>query len=92
MNDGDQECIGLTLVPASPSRTDSLRAALMALLDQTGEVPLGELVRRASELTERHAVETALRRTADGRGDTAALLGVSDSDLVERLERLGLSR
>ena len=92
MNDGDQECIGLTLVPASPSRTDSLRAALMALLDQAGEVPLGELVRRASELTERHAVETALRRTADGRGDTAALLGVSDSDLVERLERLGLSR
>ena len=92
MNDGDQECIGLTLVPASPSRTDSLRAALLALLDQTGELPLPELVRRASELTERHALETALRRTADGRGDMASLLGLSEQDLAGRLERLGLTR
>ncbi len=92
MHDGDQECIGLTLVPASPSRTDSLRSALLALLDQTGEVPLRDLVRRVSELTERHAVETALRRFPDHHGDTAALLGVSDDDLAERLKRLGLAR
>ena len=92
MNDGDQECIGLTLVPASPSRTDSLRTAMLALLDQAGELPLLELVRRTSELAERHAVETALRRTADGRGDTAALLGLSEDDFAERLKRLGLTR
>lgn len=92
MNDGDQECIGITLVPAKPSQNDSLRAALLALLDQTGELPLAELVRRASELTERHAVETALRRTADGRGDTASILGLSKTDLDERLVRLGLTR
>ena len=90
MNDGDQECIGITLVPAQPVQTDSLRTALLALLDQTGELPLLEMVRRASELTERHAVETALRRTADGRGDTASLLGLSEGDLAERLARLGL--
>ena len=92
MNDGDQECIGITLVPAKPSRTDSLRAALLALFDQTGELPLLELIRRASELTERHAVESALRRSADGRGETAALLGLSEADLAERLARLGLMR
>ena len=91
MSDGDQECIGLTLVPASPSRADTLRAALLALADQTGELPLVELLRRTCELTERHAVETALRRTADGRGDTAALLGLSDDDLAQRLVRLGLA-
>jgi transcriptional regulator PpsR len=92
MNDGDQECIGITLVPAKPSRNDSLRAALLALLDQTGELPLAELVRRTSELTERHAVETALRRTAEGRGDTASVLGLSQADLEDRLVRLGLTR
>jgi PAS domain-containing protein len=90
LNDGDQECIGITLVPAKPSRADSLRAALLALLDQTGELSLVEMVRRVSELTERHAVEAALRRTADGRGDTASLLGLSEADLAERLARLGL--
>ena len=92
MNDGDQECIGITLVNAKPSQIDSLRAALLALLDQAGELPLLETVRRASELTERHAVEMALRRTADGRGDTASLLGLSEADLAERLARLGLMR
>ena len=92
MNDGDQECIGVTLVPAKPSQSDSVRSALLALLDQTGELPLLEMVRRASELTERLAVETALRRTADGRGDTASLLGLSEADLAERLARLGLVR
>jgi len=91
MNDGDQECIGITLVPAQPSRRDSLRAALLALLDRTGELPLAELMRRASDLTERHAVEAVLRRTAGGgRGDAASVLGLSEADLAERLERLGL--
>jgi len=91
MSDGDQECIGITLVPAQPSRRDSLRDALLALLDRTGELPLGELMRRASDLTERHAVETVLRRTAGGgRGDAASVLGLSEADLAERLERLGL--
>jgi transcriptional regulator PpsR len=92
MNDGDQECVGIMLVPAKPLQADSLRAALLALLDQTGELPLRELVRRAAELTERHAVETALRRTADGRGDTAFVLGLSEADLAERMARLGLTR
>lgn len=90
MNDGDQECIGITLVPAKPSQADSVRAALLALLDQTGELPLLEMLQRASDLTERHAVETALRRTADGGGKTASLLGLSEADLAERLARLGL--
>ncbi len=92
MHDGDQESLGITLVPAKPSQADSVRAALLALLDQTGELPLLELVRRASELTERHAVETALRRSADGRVQTAALLGLSEADLSERVARLGLLR
>jgi PAS domain-containing protein len=86
MNDGDQECIGITLVPAQPSRRDSLRAALLALLDRTGELPLAELMRRACDLTERHAVETVLRRTAGGsQGDAASVLGLSEADLAERL-------
>ena len=92
VNDGDQECIGLTLVPAAPDKADCLRTALLAVLDQAGELALPELMRRVSDLAERHAVETALRRTADGRGDAAALLGLSEDDLAERLQRLGLAR
>ena len=92
MNDGDQECLGITLVAAKPSQADSLRAALLALLDQTGELALPELLSRAAELTERHVVETALRFTAVGRGDTATMLGLSEADFAERLERLGLMR
>ncbi len=91
MADGDQECIGLTLVPATPAPSGSLPNALAALLEQIGDLPLAEAVRLASDLTERHAVETALRRAAADRQKTAALLGVTTDDLDERLRRLGLA-
>ena len=92
MNDGEQEGIGFTFMPLEQAPADTARDALLALLDQGGDVPLPELMQRVAELAERHAVEAALRRAADDRSDPAAMLGVSDADLAERMRRLGLVR
>ncbi len=92
MADGDQECIGLTLrrLREGPA-TEALPAALQRLVERVGHLPLADLVRQAADLTERHAIEAALRKAADDLGGAAALLGLDEVDLAQRLHRLGLA-
>ena len=93
--DGDQECIGLTLHRTAASWTaaaapDRLTVALQTLMGRVGELPLNELMRQAAGLAERHAVEAALRRAAHDMRIAAAMLGLDDQDLAQRLRRLGI--
>lgn len=91
MTDGDQECIGLTLRRHTGAGSAALPAALRSLVERVGSLPLTELLQQAVELTERHAIEAALRRAADDVRGAAKLLGLDDADLAQRLVRLGLS-
>lgn len=93
--DGDQECIGLTLhrnQPAGPAAgvPDKLTLAVQTLLERVGELSLNEVMRQAAELAERHAVEAAMHRAARDMVAAAALLGLDEQDLVQRLRRLGI--
>lgn len=98
--EGDQECIGLTLrrVGAGPAPVDggedigSLAVDLSRLLDRVGEFPLAELMRQAAAVAERHAVAGALTRCAHDARAAAALLGIPDAELQERVQRLGLNK
>lgn len=98
--EGDQECIGLTLrrVGAGPAPTNggedigSLAVDLSRLLDRVGEFPLAELMRQAAAVAERHAVASALTRCAHDARAAAALLGIPDAELQERVQRLGLNK
>jgi DNA-binding NtrC family response regulator len=79
MTEGDQECIGFTVRPATPAsagialRPQPLHEGIDFLARQLGELPLSALIREAAALAERHFVEQALRR-AEGDVDAAALL------------------
>lgn len=94
--EGDQECIGITLRrlddPAAatplPGGLDGLARQLEQLLGRVGELPLAALVHEAAALAERHAIGAARRRSAD---DTAAavMLGITDDELRQRVQRLG---
>lgn len=94
--EGDQECIGITLrrVDAltggatAPDGLDGLARQLEQLLGRVGELPLADLMREAAALAERHAIRTALRRSADAAG-AAAMLGIPDDELRQRVQRLG---
>ncbi|MFO1337372.1 MAG: PAS domain-containing protein [Burkholderiaceae bacterium] len=93
--DGDQECIGLTVHRtaaswAAPAAPDKLTIAMQTLMERVGELPLNELMRQAAGLAVRHAVEAALRRAAHDMRIAAAMLGLDDQDLAQRLRRMGI--
>ena len=96
--EGDQECIGLTLrrvggagpVAVGPD-ISRLAGELGRLLERVGEFPLDELMRQAAAVAERHAVASALARCGDDLNAAAALLGIPDAALQERVQRLGLN-
>lgn len=93
--DGDQECIGFTFHRtasswAAPGVPDKLTIALQTLMERVGELPLHELMREAAGLAERHAVEAALQRAAQDLRVAAAMLGLDDQDLAQRLRRMGI--
>jgi transcriptional regulator PpsR len=95
--EGDQECIGLTLRrhgeprPAEPldDTVHGLARGLDDLLGRVGEVPLDDLLLQAARLAERHAIALARRRCGDDRV-AAALLGITDDELRERVQGLGI--
>lgn len=99
--EGDQECIGLTLrrvgsaaLPAARSEgigPVELVQGLDQLLGRVGELPLAELMQQAARLAERHAISLARQRSTDDRA-AAALLGIPDAELRDRMHGLGLDR
>lgn len=92
---GDMPCFGLILrvqrrrseVPTGtvePSRTASQLSELV------GRVPLRELVRETTELTERLCIEASLTLTGDNRAAAAQMLGLSRQSLYSKLRRYNL--
>jgi len=71
------------------SEPDPLRAALDTTAGKIGQAPLQDLVRTATELVERHAIETALRVSGNNRTAAAELLGLSRQSLYVKLNRYG---
>jgi transcriptional regulator with GAF, ATPase, and Fis domain len=89
LTDGDQECIGITLRRAKDSLPESLPIALQRLIECVGQIPLAEILRLATELAERHAIDSALRHAASDPAVAAAFLQIDEAELSERLQRLG---
>jgi DNA-binding NtrC family response regulator len=52
-----------------------------------GRVPLKELVRETTEITERLCIEASLRLTGDNRAAAAQMLGLSRQGLYDKLRR-----
>ena len=92
LDDGDAECIGLTLRPLKSApllAIDTARLArdeTRALLLQVGEAPLEALLMRAAELAERHFMARALEMADGDRTAAAALLGIDADAFARRLE------
>lgn len=91
LTDGDQECIGITLRRAKDSPPESLPMALQRLVERVGQIPLAEILRQATELAERHAIDSALRHAANDPRVAAAFLQIDQDELSERIQRLGPS-
>lgn len=60
------------------------------LTELIGRVPLKDLVREATEVIERLAIEAALELTNDNRASAAEMLGLSRQSLYVKLRRYGL--
>lgn len=90
--EGDEIFHGLT-IRAEPRRG---RGALLPqetsrsaeeLAELVGRVPLKELVRETTEITERLCIEASLRLTGDNRAAAAQMLGLSRQGLYDKLRR-----
>lgn len=57
------------------------------LAELVGRVPLKELVRETTEITERLCIEASLRLTGDNRAAAAQMLGLSRQGLYDKLRR-----
>ncbi len=68
----------------------ALRAALGALANDVGRVPLPTMVRNTAALVERACIERALRLSNNNRTAAADALGLSRQSLYAKLERYGL--
>lgn len=71
--------------PAQASSETSRSAEELAEL--VGRVPLKELVRETTEITERLCIEASLRLTGDNRAAAAEMLGLSRQGLYDKLRR-----
>ena len=92
LEDGDQPLYGLVIRPEArrargqqPSAETSRSAEELAEL--VGRVPLKELVRETTEITERLCIEASLRLTGDNRAAAAQMLGLSRQGLYDKLRR-----
>ena len=94
--EGDQECLGMTLRrlyhrPAPvPLQVGELASAIDRLAAQVGVVSLPELLQETCDLAERHLIEAALARTDGQRPRAAALLGIGQEQLQQRMQHHGL--
>ena len=75
--------------PAAPG-TRALPRSVEQLTELIGRVPLKDLVREATDVIERLAIEAALELTGDNRASAAEMLGLSRQSLYVKLRRYGL--
>jgi transcriptional regulator PpsR len=66
---------------------NGLRAALSAIIEQSGKTSLPKLVRDTVGVVERHCIDAALELTDGNRTAAAELLGLSRQSLYEKLNR-----
>jgi hypothetical protein len=90
INDGDQERIGFCLQVQATNTSDTWAQALQSLLES--HLPLPDLLQQVQTLTERHAINNALRITGANMVASASMLGISVAGLTQRIERLGVDR
>jgi transcriptional regulator PpsR len=67
-----------------PARTADQLAELV------GRMPLKELVRETTEITERLCISTALKLTGDNRAAASQMLGLSRQSLYDKLRRYNM--
>ena len=92
----EQPCYGLVMrnlrrriEHQMPARADQSRSASQ-LSELVGRVPLKDLVRETTELTERLCIEASLTLTGDNRAAAAQMLGLSRQSLYSKLRRYGI--
>lgn len=90
MTDGDQERIGFCLRVQTISTVDTWTQSLQSLL--ASHLPLTDLLQQVQKLTEHKAIVDALRGNGANISASANLLGVSVTDLTQRIERLQIDR
>jgi transcriptional regulator PpsR len=93
--DGSRSCFGFTIRdvgprPTVPDASPNLPAAAGQLTELVGRVPLKELVREATDVIEKLAIEAALELTKDNRASAAEVLGLSRQSLYVKLRRYGI--
>ncbi len=93
---GDHPCYGLVIrslrrriEPARQAAPDQSRSASQ-LSELVGRVPLKDLVRETTELTEKLCIEASLKLTGDNRAAAAQMLGLSRQSLYSKLRRYNL--
>jgi transcriptional regulator PpsR len=93
--DGGQMCFGFTIRdigprPAAAIETAAPVPAAGQLTELVGRVPLKELVREATDVIEKLAIEAALELTSNNRASAAEMLGLSRQSLYVKLRRYGI--
>ena len=93
--DGGQTCFGFTIrdIGTRPTAHHELAPTLPPagqLTDLVGRVPLKELVREATDVIEKLAIEAALDLTGNNRASAAEMLGLSRQSLYVKLRRYGI--
>ena len=93
---GENSCFGLVIRSlrnriehTRQAKPDQSRSASQ-LSELVGRVPLKELVRETTELTERLCIEASLNLTGDNRAAAAQMLGLSRQSLYSKLRRYNL--
>ena len=84
--------IGPRLPPERPAAEPgrAMPRSVEQLTELIGRVPLKDLVREATDVIERLAIEAALELTGDNRASAAEMLGLSRQSLYVKLRRYGL--
>ncbi|MBX9747985.1 MAG: transcriptional regulator PpsR [Roseococcus sp.] len=93
--DGGQTCFGFTIRDIGtraplPAESSPALPAAGQLTDLVGRVPLKELVREATDVIEKLAIEAALELTGNNRASAAEMLGLSRQSLYVKLRRYGI--
>lgn len=71
----------------SPQGNSETSRSAEELAELVGRVPLKELVRETTDITERLCIEASLRLTGDNRAAAAQMLGLSRQGLYDKLRR-----
>jgi transcriptional regulator PpsR len=95
LDEGDQECVGLTLRPvAGPPApfgwAQELALEITALEAQLGRCALPDLLAEASRRVESHLIQAAIRAAAGRLDVAAAALRIGTDTLLLRMGRLGV--